>query len=362
MVAEEASTERSGVKILVLLGGDSAEREVSLASGEAVVKALQKQGHQVIAADPAVGLKRLSDTNSILLGRIKKEPPAPEKLPVATEKTVIQTVESFDFEESDVIFLALHGGKGEDGTLQALLDMTGKPYTGSGMLASALAMNKAVSKRLFVQARIPTPHWLLCDTKRSRNLDQIVEEIRAGFAFPLVVKPHNQGSTVGLSVVHAPSELKPALETAAKFSPEVIVEEFIAGREITVGILGERALPVVEIIPQHEVYDYECKYTKGRSDYVCPAELTKEEAEEVQNLGLRAFQCLGCSGYGRVDFRMSREGKFYCLEVNTLPGMTALSLVPMAAKGAGLDFPHLLEAIIEQALMYKKSGAAVVRS
>jgi D-alanine-D-alanine ligase len=166
---------------------------------------------------------------------------------------------------------------------------------------------------------------------------------------------------VGRSVVHQAGELAAALEVAGKFSGQVLVEEFIAGREITVGILGERALPVVEIIPQHEVYDYECKYTKGRSDYVCPADLTKEQTAEVQNLGLRAFQCLGCTGYGRIDFRMSREGKFYCLEVNTLPGMTALSLVPMAAKGAGLDFPHLLEAIIEQALIHKERGVAVVR-
>jgi D-alanine-D-alanine ligase len=255
---------------------------------------------------------------------------------------------------SDVVFLALHGGQGEDGTLQALLDLTGVPYTGSGHLASALAMDKDLSKHLFRAAGVPTADWRMVPVSgignRESGIDAFAREVEAELGLPVVVKPSKQGSTVGLTVVREIGVLGAAIEEAGKYDDEVMVERFVPGRELTVGILGDEALPVGEIIPVHEIYDYECKYTAGMAREVFPADLTAEETRTIQEFARRAFHALKLRGYARIDFRMAPDGVFYCLEANTLPGMTALSLIPQAAAAAGISFPELCERIVRLAM------------
>jgi D-alanine-D-alanine ligase len=343
------------LKILVLMGGTSAERDVSLSSGEAIVKALKQSGHQVLALDTAQGQKLLSDNGKYIPGGVKERPPDVKELERTSKQQALEAIHAFDFSNVDVIFLGLHGGQGEDGTIQALLDLTGKPYTGSGVLASALSMDKAMSKKIFEREGIPTPEWLSVRESSKPDDPAIAQRIENSFGFPCVVKPNDQGSTVGLTVVQEKQDLEKAIMCAKEYSEHVLIERYIAGRELTVGVLGDMPLPVVEIIPEHGIYDYHCKYTHGKSKYVCPAEISREEAEEIQMLGLKAFQTLGCEGYARVDFRYGEDDLFYCLEVNTLPGMTALSLVPMAAKAMGIDFPELVDRIARLALKKRRS-------
>jgi D-alanine-D-alanine ligase len=338
------------LNILVLMGGTSAERDVSLVSGESIVKALKEAGHQVMALDTAQGQRLLSDDGKYLPGGVKEKPPDVKDLEIRNKQAALEAIHSFDFSEVDVIFLALHGGQGEDGTIQALLDLTGKPYTGSGVLASALSMDKVMSKKIFEREGILTPEWLSVHQSDPPGVSNIIEKIENHFGFPCVVKPNNQGSTVGLTVVKQRNNLNEAIECAQEYSSHVLIERYIQGRELTVGVLGDMPLPVVEIIPKHGIYDYECKYTHGKSNYVCPAEISGEKAKEIQAIGLKAFKTLGCEGYARVDFRYGDDGRFYCLEVNTLPGMTSLSLVPMAAKALGIDFPELVDRIARLAL------------
>ncbi len=342
------------MKVLVLMGGISAERDVSLASGEAIVKALKSAGHKVIALDTAKGQNLLPDTGKYIPEGVKTKPPDVAELEKKGKELALRAIDSFDFSEVDVIFLALHGGQGEDGTIQALLDLTGKPYTGSGVLASALAMNKAMSKKVFEREGILTPDWFSVEDSNLSDLSSIANRIENNLSFPCVVKPNDQGSTVGLTIVEKESQLKKAFDFAKKFSKQFLVEKYIPGRELTVGILGDEPLPVVEIVPEHGVYDYECKYTTGKSKYIAPAEIPKDKAKEIQAIGLKAYKALGCEGYARVDFRFGEDDRFYCLEANTLPGMTAHSLVPKAAKAVGIDFPELVDRIAKLAL--KKKG------
>ncbi len=342
------------MKILVLMGGTSAERDVSLASGEAIVKALKQAGHQVLALDTAQGQKLLSDDGKYIPDGVKDKPPDLRELEMVSKQQALEAIHSFDFSQVDVVFLALHGGQGEDGTIQALLDLTGKPYTGSGVLASALAMDKAMSKKIFECEGILTPEWFSVDESDPVAVSTVEKIIEKSFGFPCVVKPNNQGSTVGLTVVEKKQALAEALDSAREYSNHILIETYIAGRELTVGVLGDTPLPVVEIIPEHGIYDYECKYTHGKSRYVCPAEIPEEKAKEIQAIGLKAFQALGCEGYARVDFRYGEDDQFYCLEVNTLPGMTSLSLVPMAAKALGIEFPELVDKIAGLALKKKR--------
>ncbi len=342
------------MKILVLMGGISAERDVSLASGEAIVEALKSAGHKVIALDTAEGQNLLPNTGKYLPEGVKTEPPDVAELEKKGKELALKAVESFDFSDVDVVFLAFHGGQGEDGTIQSLLDMTGKPYTGSGVLASALAMNKAMSKKIFEREGILTPDWLLVEDSDLSDLSGITNGIENNLGFPCVVKPNDQGSTVGLTIVKEKAELQKAFDFAKKFSRQFLIEKYIPGRELTVGILGDQALPVVEIVPEHGVYDYECKYTTGKSKYIVPAEIPQDKAKEIQAIGLKAFRALSCEGYARADFRFGEDGRFYCLEVNTLPGMTAHSLVPKAAKAISIDFPELVDRIAKLALRKKK--------
>jgi D-alanine-D-alanine ligase len=335
------------MKITVLLGGTSAERDVSIASGLRVAHALRTRGHEVVAIDTAHGALSVADEQAMLGGRVVKTIPPDVQALARLERQLPMRVGMVA--PTDVVFLALHGGNGEDGTLQALLDLTGVPYTGSGHLASALAMDKDLSKRLFRSVGVPTPDWLMAP------VDQM--EVARAVGFPCIVKPSKQGSTVGLSLVREAGELDQAVEEAGHYDDEVMVERFIAGRELTVGILGGEALPVGEIIPAHELYDYECKYTPGMATETFPAALSEGEAREVQELAQRAFAALKLRGYARIDFRMAVDGAFYCLEANTLPGMTELSLIPQAAAAAGLSFPELCERIVELAITPRGTGS-----
>jgi len=247
--------------------------------------------------------------------------------------------------QADVLFLALHGGRGEDGTLQTVLEMVGVPYTGSGSLGSAVAMDKDISKRLFRFAGVPTADWLMAPVT--------VEDVDDRLGWPAVVKPSKQGSTVGLTVVKRPEDLDAALELAARYDDEVMVEAFVPGRELTVGVLDGEALAVGEIIPRHEIFDYECKYTPGMSEEIFPADLPRSVTDRCRDLGLRAHDALKLGGYSRVDFRLTPEGELFCLEVNTLPGMTATSLLPQSARAVGIEFPALCERICRAALVHR---------
>jgi D-alanine-D-alanine ligase len=248
----------------------------------------------------------------------------------------------FDIRHTDVVFLALHGGAGEDGRIQALLDLAGMPYTGSNHIASAAAMDKDLAKRLFRSVGVPTADWLMAPVA--------AEEVAQRLGWPVVVKPSKQGSTVGLSVVRSAEALAAAIRTAEAFDDEVMVEKFIPGREFTVGILQQQALPVGEIFPPGEVFDYQSKYQQGGARELFPAQLPEAESVKIQDYALRAHRALKLGAYSRIDFRRDAAGQFWCLEANSLPGMTATSLLPQAARAAGMDFPTLLESICRGAI------------
>jgi D-alanine-D-alanine ligase len=325
------------LRIAVLFGGTSAERDVSIASGAQVVAALRSRGHHVIAVDPAVGVLAPADEERFLTSGVAPAPPEEAELGRLRLIDLRSVLARPPLADVDVLFLALHGSFGEDGTLQALLDTTGVPYTGSGMLGSAVAMDKDVSKRLFRYAGVPTPDWCMAPVA--------AQEVAAVTGYPAVVKPSKQGSTVGLTVVRKPADLAAAIAEAYRFDDEVMVERFVAGRELTVPILGEKALPVGEIISRHEIFDYECKYQPGMAEEIFPADLPSDSASTVQRLALEAHRALKLGGYSRVDFRMDADGGLWCLEANTLPGMTAASLFPKGAAAAGIPFPEICERI-----------------
>jgi D-alanine-D-alanine ligase len=328
------------LRIAVLMGGTSSERDVSLASGIRITEALRARGHEVVAVDTVTGALTSGDEQKLLAGGVVKTIPPDTKALLRMNAAMQGTLRSLP--QADVLFLALHGGQGEDGTLQALLDLTGVPYTGSGHLASALAMDKDLSKHLFRAAGVPTADWIMAPVT--------VEQVEATLGFPVIVKPSKQGSTVGLSVVKVPDELQAAIDAAFEHDDEVMVEGFIAGRELTVGVLGGETLPVGEIIAKHEIYDYECKYTPGMAVEEFPARLSDDETATIQRFARMAFDALKLRGYARIDFRMATDGTFYCLEANTLPGMTQTSLIPQAAAAAGITFPELCDRIVQLAL------------
>jgi len=337
------------------MGGTSSERDVSLSSGLRIAEALRERGHTVTAVDPARGAIGADEEAAMRsAGVVKTVPPTPEELRELERTSRAPSLGTFpEVRSADVVFLALHGGQGEDATIQALLDMVGVRYTGSGHLASALAMDKDLSKRLFRSAGVPTADWLM--TGRSRSLTSPVSltpsaaEVERALGWPVIVKPSKEGSTVGLSLVREPSGLEAAVEEAARHDDEVMIEQYIPGRELTVAVVGDRALPVGEIFPKHEIYDYECKYTAGMAHEKFPADLTERCAAEAQRLALAAFRALKLGGCARIDFRMTEAGELYCLEANTLPGMTATSLLPKAAAATGIDYPELCERIVRLA-------------
>lgn len=330
------------MKIAVLFGGTSAERDVSIASGAQVVKALREAGHDVVAVDTAGGVLDKAAEKKLLTSGVALEPPEESDLDIMRSGNTAAILSAPEMNHVDVIFLALHGGTGENGTLQALLEMTGIPYTGSGPMASGVAMDKDMSKRIFLHADVPTPDWVLAPFDSKDAAER--------FAFPFIVKPNKQGSTVGLTIVRTIDEYDAAIEEAFRHDDEVIIEEFIAGRELTVPILGDEPLPVGEIIIEREIFDYETKYQAGMAEEIFPADLTGEETVRAQVLALRAHRALKLSGYSRVDFRLDKHGEMWCLEVNTLPGMTSASLFPKGAAAAGMGFAEVCEKICQLAI------------
>lgn len=332
--------------IAVLLGGTSPERHVSMASGKGVAEALAGAGHTVTLYDIALGERGLISIEDLHLPT--EVAPSREELAALSNAEIIRAIDSLPA-DLDIAFLALHGAPGEDGTIQGLLELKGIPYTGSGVLASAVAIDKAMTKRLLEGADVPSPAWFQLP-RGIASEGELLDKAGRITAYPIVVKPNDGGSTVGMTILDDGNGLAEAYRLAGEYAETVLFEEFIPGRELTVAILGDESLPIIEIRPKSGFYDYSSKYTAGRTEYICPAELPRDIEEEVRELARRAHVALGCRGYSRVDFRLSPENVPYCLEVNTLPGMTATSLVPKAAAAAGMSYPDLCERIIALAL------------
>jgi D-alanine-D-alanine ligase len=330
------------MKIAVLFGGTSEERDVSIASAAQVIPVLRSLGHEVVAVDTAAGRLSPPDERKLLESRVAPAPPSDQSMATLRSGALTNPATAIDPRAIDVVFLALHGGAGEDGRIQAMLDLAGLRYTGSNHIASAAAMDKDLSKRLFRAAGVPTADWLMAPA----SADEVVRTL----GLPVVVKPNKQGSTVGLTVVRDAAQLAPALELARRYDDEVMIEKFVPGREFTVGILDGRALPVGEIIAPGEVFDYQSKYQVGGAREVFPADLPATEASALQKHALAAHRALKLGAYSRVDFRRDAQGGFWCLEANSLPGMTATSLLPQAARAAGIDFSTLLARICAGAI------------
>ncbi len=330
------------MKICVLTGGTSSERDVALATGLQITAALRERGHAVDVVDLAAGFVPREHEGALLPGGVGREPP-----PVARLKELERGMLTAGLAEvpairhADVVFLALHGGQGENGTLQAVLDVIGVPYTGSGQLASAVAMDKDVSKRLVRDAGLTVARWLMAPAS--------AEDVERSVGFPCIVKPSREGSSVGLSLVRNASGLDGAVATAVAWDNEVMIEQFIEGRELTVGVVGDAALPVIEIVSRNELFDYEAKYTPGMAQEF-PAELTAALDQALKRAALTAHRALKLGGYSRIDFRVTGAGDIFFLEANTLPGMTANSLIPKAARAAGVSFPDLCETIARLAV------------
>ncbi len=302
------------MKVALLMGGSSSEREISLMSGAQVEAALHRLGHDVIVIDPARdGITVLAQSGP------------------------------------DAAFIALHGKYGEDGCIQGTLEMLGIPYTGSRVLASAVAMNKIVSKALFAAAEVPTPP---CVTANRSDAPEVVLARAQSLGFPCVVKPSSQGSTVGITIVKESAALADALELALRSDPDALIEKYITGTEVTVGVLGTRtprALPTLEIVPKNEFYDWDSKYTPGKSEHIVPARIPKPAQAECERLAVEAHSALKCRGYSRVDMIVEPSGRVWVLEANTLPGLTQVSLLPDAARAEGISFDQLIQTILDSA-------------
>lgn len=337
------------MKIAVIFGGASAERDVSIASGTQVLKALKMKGHEVLAIDSANGIVTGKELDNLLNQeklKIQKTPPDQKTLPRLKKQTARALTSIPELHAVDLAFLTLHGGEGEDGTIQAFFDVLNIPYTGSSHKGSALAMDKDLSKHLFRAAGVPTADWVLL---KSHEITQT--ELEASFDYPLIVKANKQGSSVGLYVAKSWEEVQHAITNTLQFDDEVLIESYIPGKEYTVGILKNEALAVGEIIPQNsDLFDYESKYQADGAQEVFPAALSNELTKEAQRLALLAHQSLKLRDFSRVDFRLDEEGNFWCLEVNTLPGMTTRSLLPQSASSTGIPFPDFCERICQVAI------------
>jgi D-alanine-D-alanine ligase len=298
------------------MGGRSAERDVSLLSGEQIYQALIEKGYDADKID--------------------------------VDENVVENLKKAG---ADVVFIGLHGRFGEDGTIQGLLEIMDLPYTGSGVMASAIAMNKAMSKRVIESAGIPTPPFLVLTSSSDFDVENEKNIIANKIGYPVVVKPACEGSTIGISIVKNDSEIAAAIELAFSYDKEVVVEKFVEGTEITIGILGNdpAALPTLEIVTETDFYDYETKYTAGLSKHIIPARIPEEYRAKAQKVAIAAHRALNCRGYSRVDVIVDNEGTPHVLEINTLPGMTKLSLYPDSAKAAGYEFPELISKIVELA-------------
>lgn len=306
------------IRLALLYGGISNEREVSLNTGKMIARALDKKKYKVIFYDTAHDLKKL--------------------------------VEDISKYKIDIAFIALHGLFGEDGTVQGLLELFKVPYIGSGVLGSAISMNKEIAKQLYQMNRIPTPEFIVLN-KKNKNIHK--NKIIKKFNLPCVVKPVESGSSIGIGIPQTKQEFKKACNLAFKFDSKIMIERFIKGREITGAVIGNdvlQALPIIEIIPKvSNFFNYEAKYTSGASEEVCPAKISKKITKQAQDLAIRAHRALKCRGMSRTDMILDRKGKLYVLETNTIPGMTKTSLLPQAAKEAGIAFPKLLDKLIKLA-------------
>lgn len=295
-------------KIAVLFGGDSAEREVSLRSGEAVAKALEELGHQVLRFDPSK-----------------------------------QSLTALITENVERVVIMLHGRGGEDGAIQGALQTLGLAYSGSGVMGSALAMDKIRSKRIFQAEGLPTAPYYVATAESLKDFD--AQAIMHALNNEIMVKPALEGSSIGMSRVQSAPQLEAAIETALQFDHEVLIEQYVTGKEYTVSILGDKALPSIRMETPHSFYDYEAKYHTNTTQYHCPSGLSAEQEQDLADIACRAFKAVGASGWGRVDVMCDQQGNYFILEVNTVPGMTEKSLVPMAAKQAGMSFSDLVVAI-----------------
>lgn len=295
-------------KVAVLMGGKAAEREVSLKSGQAVTIALQSQGIDATALD----VKSLEDIQSVA-------------------------------QDYDRAFIALHGRWGEDGVVQAILEDLGVPYTGSGMAASAVAMDKLRTKWMWLGAGLPTPKFIWVSDLLPLEIDSF------SIPFPVIVKPSHEGSSIGMRKVINKAELVDAVAFAQQYDSEVLIEQWITGREYTVGVLNNRALPLIELKTTHDFYDFEAKYQSNDTQYICPCDLDSETQQNIQSLVLKAFNVIGAKGWGRVDLMLDECNQPWLIELNSVPGMTDHSLVPMAAKATGLSFEKLVLEILQTA-------------
>ncbi|MDP2955886.1 MAG: D-alanine--D-alanine ligase [Longimicrobiales bacterium] len=325
------------MRIAVLMGGTSDEREVSLSSGAQVARALREAGHEVVAVDTVRGALPREEERRLLAEGVRSVPPEQVELALLDEGHTVALARDPALGEVDVFFLALHGGSGEDGTIQSLLDVAGVPYTGSDRLGCSLAMDKEVSKRLLRDAGIPTPDWLT----GAREADEVEEAL----GLPVIVKAAAGGSSLRLRLAHDRRELEEGIADSRTWGDLPLFERYVKGREVTVGILGDLALPVGEIIPAHEFFDYECKYQPGLAQEVFPADIPDALAAHVQQLALLTHRALRMRDFSRVDFIVDEAGTPWCLEANALPGMTANSLLPKAARAAGISFPELCHRI-----------------
>ncbi len=330
------------LKVAVLMGGTSEEREVSLASGSQVARALSACGHEVVCFDTARGVLSADEVQRLTESGVKRDAPPPESLDLLRTGDTTALTRAPEIGGVDIIFPALHGGSGEDGTLQSLLDLVGIPYAGGGRLGCTLAMDKEVSKTLFRATGIPTPDWLT----GSASLDDVEAEL----GIPVIVKPPSGGSTLGLTLAHDRAELEAAVGEALRYQDRILFERYIPGREFTVGVVGGEALPVVEIIPAHELFDYECKYQPGLAEEIVPADIDAETSATLRRLAVRVHEVLFLRDFSRVDFLLDHRGNPWCLEANALPGMTTNSLLPKAAAAAGMPFPELCDRIVRIAL------------
>ena len=339
------------MRIVVLAGGTSTERDVSISSGILVADALRKKGHEVVLLDIYTGYEKdildvdelfkinYSFTDKINVGEtISDIDEVKENRRDKSERYLGESVIAIcDF--ADITFLALHGGAGENGQVQAAFDLLGIKYTGSGYFGSALAMNKGLTKSVLIQKKVLTPYGEIFKT---------AEDAQAWNRFPCVVKPCSGGSSVGINIVTNADDYANSVKEAFGYGEdEIVVEEYIKGREFSVGLLGGKALPPIEIIPKEGFYDYKTKYQAGAAEDVCPADITPEEDEKLRKAAEETFRALHLENYARVDFILDAEGNPYCLEANTLPGMTPTSLLPQEARAEGIEYPELCEKIIE---------------
>lgn len=342
------------MNIVLFVGGFSSEREVSLISGKGILKALREIGHSVKVIDPVYGIEDVPE-DIIFKNNISEKYPDKSELTRLRNnfyRNVITLIDSDIFDNIDIVFIGLHGKFAEDGRIQTLLETRGIKYTGSGIFASAKAMDKDVTKMILRFNGIITPDWFTLKKGYGYSDTELNNKIETTTGFPVVVKAADEGSTVGLTIVESPDKksIADAINKAFDYSDKIILEKYIKGRELTVPIIGNKAYPVVEISPIEGIYDYKNKYSKGKTNYFCPAELSEDMTLRLQDIAIKVNNALECEVYSRVDFILSKDDIPYCLEINTLPGFTELSLVPKSAKAAGISYNELIEKIIELSL------------